>query len=152
MQITTKEPYPELISELASPFAAIYDVNANSDIKNKPIGTGPYQIKSHQQSQKIGLQQYKDYWQGQPKMEKINVTYQEDGNVRASDLKSGKSDVITDVPVEKVKSLKADDKTKISNVSGFRTGMLLYNHDSDKMTKPVRQALDKVIDLSLIHI
>ena len=146
VQITTKEPYPELISELASPFAAIYDVNANSDIKNKPIGTGPYQIKSHQQSQKIGLQQYKDYWQGQPKMDKINVTYQEDGNVRASDLKSGKADVITDVPVEKVKSLKADDKTKISNVSGFRTGMLLYNHDSDKMTKPVRQALDKVID------
>lgn len=146
VKITTKEPYPELISELASPFAAIYDVDAKSEIKDKPIGTGPYQIKSHQQSQKISLQQYKDYWQGQPKMEKLNVTYQEDGNVRTSDLKSGKADVITDVPVEKVKSLKSDQQTKISNVSGFRTGMLLYNHDSDKMSKPVRQALDKVID------
>lgn len=28
--ITTKEPYPELKSELASPFAAIYDVKAKS--------------------------------------------------------------------------------------------------------------------------
>lgn len=28
--ITTKEPYPELMSELASPFAAIYDTKAKT--------------------------------------------------------------------------------------------------------------------------
>lgn len=144
--ITTKEAYPELVSELASPFSAIYDMEAEGDVNKTPVGTGPYQIKDYKQSQKIKLDRNKDYWQGKPKLDHINVTYQEDGNARTSDLESGKADVITDVPVEKVKTLKESDKTKVSNVSGFRTGLLLYNHTSDKMTQPVREALDKVID------
>lgn len=144
--ITTKEAYPELVSELASPFSAIYDTEANSDVNKTPVGTGPYQIKDYKQSQKIKLDQNESYWQGKPKLDHINVTYQEDGNVRTSDLESGKADVITDVPVEKVKPLKESDQTNVSAVSGFRTGLLLYNHTSDKMTKPIREALDKVID------
>ncbi|MCE5007111.1 nickel ABC transporter substrate-binding protein [Staphylococcus equorum] len=144
--ITTKEAYPELVSELASPFSAIYDTEAKGDVNKTPVGTGPYQIKDYKQSQKIKLDQNKDYWQGKPKLDHINVTYQEDGNARTSDLDSGNADVITDVPVEKVKTLKESDETKVSSVSGFRTGLLLYNHISDKMTQPVREALDKVID------
>lgn len=144
--ITTKEAYPELVSELASPFSAIYDTEAKGDVNKTPVGTGPYQIKDYKQSQKIKLDQNKDYWQGKPKLDHINVTYQEDGNARTSDLDSGKADVITDVPVEKVKTLKESDETKVSSISGFRTGLLLYNHTSDKMTQPVREALDKVID------
>ncbi|WP_411756576.1 nickel ABC transporter substrate-binding protein [Staphylococcus nepalensis] len=146
LQINTKEAYPELISELASPFSAIYDTKAKGDVNKTPVGTGPYQIKNYKQSQKIQLDRYEDYWQGKPKLDHINVTYQEDGNARTSNLDSGKADVITDLPVEKVKSLKDSDKTKVSSVSGFRTALLLYNHSSDKMTKQVREALDKVID------
>lgn len=146
LTITTKHNYPELVSELASPFAAIYDVNAKNSVNKQPVGTGAYSIKNYKQSQKIALDRNNKYWQGKPKMKHVNVTYQEDGNVRASDLKSGKADVITDVPVEKVKTLKDNDKTKVSDTSGFRTGLILYNHTSKKMTKPVRQALDKVID------
>lgn len=101
LQITTKSAYPELISELASPFSAIYDTKAKGDINKTPVGTGPYQIKDYKQSQKIQLDRNKDYWQGKPKLDHVNVTYQEDGNARTSDLDSGKADVITDVPVEK---------------------------------------------------
>ena len=146
VSITTKEAYPELISELASPFAAIYDTKAKGDINKTPVGTGPYQVKNFKPSQKIQLDRYKDYWQGKPKLDHMNVTYQEDGNTRTNNLNSGKADVITDVPVEKVKSLKDSDKTKVSSVSGFRTGLLLYNHTSDKIEKSTREALDKVID------
>ncbi|PTI67880.1 nickel ABC transporter substrate-binding protein [Staphylococcus shinii] len=143
--ITTKEAYPELVSELASPFSAIYDTEAD-DINKTPVGTGPYQIKNYKQSQNIKLDRFDDYWQGKPKLDHVNVTYQEDGNARTSDLASGKADVITDVPVEKEKELKNGDKTTTSAVSGFRTSLVMYNHTSDKMTKPVRKALDKVIN------
>lgn len=143
--ITTKEAYPELVSELASPFSAIYDTEAD-DINKAPVGTGPYQIKHYKQSQNIKLDRFDDYWQGKPKLDHVNVTYQEDGNARTSDLASGKADVITDVPVEKEKELKDGDKTTTSAVSGFRTSLVMYNHTSDKMTKPVRKALDKVIN------
>jgi peptide/nickel transport system substrate-binding protein len=144
--ITTAYEYPELISELASPFAAIYDVDDESDVNKTPVGTGPYQIKEYKRTQKITLDKNKDYWQGEPKLDGITVTYQEDGNTRVSNLKSGKADLITDVPVDKVQDIENSDKTKVSKTSGFRTSLLLYNHTSDKMSEPVREALDKIID------
>ncbi|WP_373316332.1 nickel ABC transporter substrate-binding protein [Staphylococcus marylandisciuri] len=150
VDITTKRPYPELKSELASPFAGIYDTHAASNVKNTPVGTGPYQIKQYNQSQSIHADRFKDYWKGKPKMAHVNVTYQEDGDTRTRDLKSSKADVISDVPVENVESLKNDARTKVSTVSGFRTSLLLYNHTSTKMTKPVREALDKVINRNSI--
>ncbi|MBI5974443.1 nickel ABC transporter substrate-binding protein [Staphylococcus canis] len=144
--IETSEPYPELASELASPFAAIFDTSAKGDVDVQPVGTGPYQIKDYQRSQKIELSRFDDYWQGKPQLEGVNITYQEDGNTRVSHLQSGKADLITNVPVTSVDALEKDDKTKISSVPGYRTQMLIYNHDSKKMTKDVREALDLIID------
>ena len=45
--INTKEPYPELMSELASPFAAIYDTKAKNKVTDQPVGTGPYKIDQY---------------------------------------------------------------------------------------------------------
>lgn len=148
--ILTKEAYPELVSELASPFAAIYDTEAQGDINKSPVGTGPYKIVDYKQSQSIKLNKNKAYWQGEPKLDHVNVSYQEDGNTRANDLSANKADVITDVPVEKVDALDKGQQTKISSVPGYRTSLLLYNHQSDKMNKRVREALDKIIDREAI--
>lgn len=144
--ITTKSSYPELASELANPYVAIFDVDAKTDLNAHPIGTGPYQIKSYQRSQKISLDRNSKYWHGQPKLDGVNVTYQEDGNARVSHLESGQADLITDVPVNRIQQLTKSDRTKIARVLGYRTQMVVYNQVSKKMTRPVRQALDAVID------
>ncbi|EHJ08507.1 nickel ABC transporter substrate-binding protein [Staphylococcus simiae] len=146
LTITTKEAYPELVSELANPFMAIYDTDAKTDVNKEPIGTGPYQIKDYKQSQKISLSKYDHYWQGQPKLNHITVTYQEDGNNRVRNLESNKVDLITDVPVDKVKDIDHNSDLKTTKESGFRTSLLMYNQTSDKMTQNTRQALDKLID------
>ncbi|NBK48136.1 ABC transporter substrate-binding protein [Staphylococcus delphini] len=144
--ITTKEAYPELASELANPYVAIFDADAKTDIDAKPVGTGPYQIKDYRRSQKITLDRNDEYWNGQPKLDGVTVTYQEDGNGRVSHLQSGEADLITDVPVNRVKQLEEKGDTKVSRVSGYRTQMMIYNQDSAKMTHDVREALDKIID------
>ncbi|MBX5319486.1 ABC transporter substrate-binding protein [Staphylococcus caprae] len=144
--ITTKEPYPELKSELASPFAAIYDVKAKSKVSDKPVGTGPYQINNYKRSQKLELSKFKDYWQGKPKLKKINVTYHEDGNTRVDNLLSSKSDLTTDVPIDRINDVKNSKKAEIQSTSGFRTHLLLYNHESKKMNKNVRKAFDMIIN------
>lgn len=146
LTIKTKESYPELVSELANPFMAIYDTSEKKDVDSTPVGTGPYKIENYKQSQKISLDKNSDYWQGKPKLDHIDVTYQEDGNNRVRNLESKKVDLITDVPVDKVKDIKDNKDLKLSTISGFRTSLLMYNHTSDKMTKPVREALDNIID------
>ncbi|MDE9824770.1 ABC transporter substrate-binding protein [Staphylococcus pseudintermedius] len=144
--ITTKEAYPELASELANPYVAIFDADAKTDIDAKPVGTGPYQIKDYQRAQKITLDRNDNYWHGKPKLDGVTVTYQEDGNARVSHLQSGEADLITDVPVNRVKQLEDKGDTKVSHVSGYRTQMVIYNLHSDKMTHDVREAMDKIID------
>ncbi|MFP4924227.1 ABC transporter substrate-binding protein, partial [Staphylococcus pseudintermedius] len=144
--ITTKEAYPELASELANPYVAIFDADAKTDIDAKPVGTGPYQIKDYQRAQKITLDRNDNYWHGKPKLDGVTVTYQEDGNARVSHLQSGEADLITDVPVNRVKQLEDKGDTKVSYVSGYRTQMVIYNLHSDKMTHDVREAMDKIID------
>ncbi|QDX00021.1 ABC transporter substrate-binding protein [Staphylococcus chromogenes] len=144
--LTTKEPYPELTSELASPFAAIFDTKAKEKVTDHPIGTGPYEVKKYQPSQGITLQPYSDYWHGHPRLKGIRVTYQEDGLTRVNHLEAGAADVITDVPVTHVERLEANAETHVQHVNGYRTQMLLYNHDSVKMTPSVRAALDNVIN------
>ena len=57
--ITTEYEYPELISELASPFAAIYDVDGEGDIEETPVGTGPYQVTDYKRTQQITLEKMK---------------------------------------------------------------------------------------------
>lgn len=144
--ITTEEPYPELKSELASPFAAIYDTKAKSKVTDKPVGTGPYQIDNYKRAQKLELTKFKDYWQGKPKLNKVNVTYHEDGNTRVDNLLSGKSDLTTDVPIDRISDVKNSKKANIQSTSGFRTHLLLYNHQSKKINKNVREAFDMVIN------
>ncbi|HBC7269296.1 TPA: ABC transporter substrate-binding protein [Staphylococcus aureus] len=146
LTIKTNSAYPELVSELANPFMAIYDTDAKSDVNQTPVGTGPYQIKNYKQSRKISLSNFKDYWQGKPKLDHITVTYQEDGNNRVRNLESQKDDLITDVPVNKVQDIENNQNLKVSKESGFRTSLLMYNHTNKKMTKSVREALDHIID------
>lgn len=146
LTIKTSSAYPELVSELANPFMAIYDTDAKSDVNQTPVGTGPYQIKDYKQSRKISLSNFKDYWQGKPKLDHITVTYQEDGNNRVRNLESQKDDLITDVPVNKVQDIENNQNLKVSKESGFRTSLLMYNHTNKKMTKSVREALDHIID------
>ncbi|SGT92247.1 ABC superfamily ATP binding cassette transporter, binding protein [Staphylococcus aureus] len=146
LTIKTNSAYPELVSELANPFMAIYDTDAKSDVNQLPVGTGPYQIKDYKQSRKISLSNFKDYWQGKPKLDHITVTYQEDGNNRVRNLESQKDDLITDVPVNKVHDIENNQNLKVSKESGFRTSLLMYNHTNKKMTKSVREALDHIID------
>lgn len=146
LTIKTNSAYPELVSELANPFMAIYDTDAKSDVNQTPVGTGPYQIKDYKQSRKISLSNFKDYWQGKPKLDHITVTYQEDGNNRVRNLESQKDDLITDVPVNKVQDIENNQNLKVSKESGFRTSLLMYNHTNKKMTKSVREALDHIID------
>ena len=146
LTLTTRAPYPELTSELASPFAAIFDTHAKEKVTDHPIGTGPYEIKNYQPSQGMTLKPYSNYWHGHPKLKGIRVTYQEDGLTRVNHLEAGAADVITDVPVTHVERLEANPETRVQHVNGYRTQMLLYNHDSPKMTPLVREALDNVIN------
>lgn len=111
--IKTKGAYPELISELASPFTAIYDTKSKTDIKQTPVGTGPYAIKDFKRTQQINLSQNKDYWHGKPELKSMKVTFNEDGSSRTEHVLSGRTDVTTNVPVDKINSVKKSDKAKL---------------------------------------
>ena len=88
-------------------------------MSDKPVGTGPYQIDNYKRSQKLELSNSR-LLARKPKLKKINVTYHEDGNTRVDNLLSGKSDLTTDVPIDRINDVKIR-KREIQSTSGFRT-------------------------------
>ena len=51
--------------------------------------------------------------------------------IHVDNLLSGKSDLTTDVPIDRINDVKIR-KAEIQSTSGFRTHLLLYNHESKR--------------------
>ena len=150
LEIKTKKPFPQLANELANPFTAIFDADAKANVNMKPIGTGPFLVEDFQPKKVAGLKKYGEYWQGTPKIERVKLSFHEDGNIRANHILDEKVDITTDIPIQKLKSLKSSDDVSVDITPGYRTSYIMYNFKSEKMNKEVRSAIDLLINRSAV--
>ncbi len=70
LRITTVEPYLAMPTLLTNAYALppeyYAEVTAEGFAK-KPVGTGPYELKSYTSGSEITVAKYDDYWRGEPK-------------------------------------------------------------------------------------
>ncbi|WP_307197828.1 ABC transporter substrate-binding protein [Neobacillus niacini] len=81
LHITTKQPFPEFVSELVNPNVSIIDVTED-DIVNHPVGTGPFTLKSFEPGSKLELERYDKYWDGLSNLDSVTFSFNEDANAR----------------------------------------------------------------------
>lgn len=146
LHISTKEPFPEFISELVNPNVAIIDVT-EPDIINKPIGTGPFVLKSFSPGSKLELDRYDDYWDGASNLDSVTFSFNEDANARSLALKSGQVDIVYRPEVESLESLEALDGVKVESTATFRVHQMTMNMERESIQDiNVRRAIDALID------
>ncbi|OWR31804.1 ABC transporter substrate-binding protein [Saccharibacillus sp. O23] len=146
LEITTTQPFPEFASELVHPNTAIIDVS-ESDIVNKPVGTGPFKLKAFTPGSKLELDRYDGYWNGASPLDSVTFAFNEDANARSLALKSGQVDIVYRPEVESLESLKAIDGMTVESTSTFRVHQLTMNMQRAPIQDPnVRRALDALID------
>lgn len=146
LHISTKEPFPEFISELVNPNVSIIDVT-EEDIVHKPVGTGPFVLKSFSPGSKLELERFDDYWAGASNLDSVTFSFNEDANARSLALKSGQVDIVYRPEVESLESLESLDGIKVESTATFRVHQMTMNMERKSLQDiNVRRAIDALID------
>jgi oligopeptide transport system substrate-binding protein len=76
---------------------------------DKPVGNGPYKIKSYTRGQKMELVEYKKYkGPNKPKNDGVELKVYTDVNTAYTDLQAGNLDVVDDIPASQLGNAKQD--------------------------------------------
>jgi len=146
LHISTKEPFPEFVSELVNPNVSIIDVT-EEDIVNKPVGTGPFILKSFTPGSKLELERYDNYWDGASKLDSVTFAFNEDANARSLALTSGQVDIVYRPEVESLESLQAQGGIEVESTATFRVHQMTMNMERESMQDiNVRRAVDALIN------
>ena len=152
LTIRTHEPNPALPSELVNPHAAIVSVAAEAAMGReafnlRPVGTGPFQVKTFDPNVELTLERYDGYWDGAAKLDGAAVRFNEDGNVRALALQSGEADIAWALPAESIETIQSSDRLRVDSNASLRVHLLLYNQQRPALKElAVRKALNLLLD------
>ncbi len=90
--------------DLSRPYAAFLDllvlgIPAQTSTPQKPVGTGPYEVSSWQQGQRLVLTANKAYFGGRPAITTVTLEFIPDDELRAQRMRDGKLDG-TELPAQ----------------------------------------------------
>ncbi|KAG0165177.1 hypothetical protein DFQ30_008870 [Apophysomyces sp. BC1015] len=150
------EPNATFVPILTMPFASIYSAEYASqlektgkqaDINSKPVGTGPFVLKSYTKDAVIRYDVNPTYWGPKPKIDRLIYAITPDAAVRAQKIKSGECQIALSPRPQDVLAAKSDKALKVVQTPAFMTAFVALNTqhkplDNDK----VRQALNIAFD------
>jgi len=155
IQIHLKEPYPLMLSWLASHSVfkkGCYDENGATSQNLNPNGTGPYRITKILDGKGFVFGKnnnyYKDSPKGQPSIGKIVVRIIPEENTQLAELLSGGVDWIFFTSSDTTESMLNNPKVTVQQTAGLRIRYLMMDAVSDTPFKKlkVRQALSHAIN------
>lgn len=145
--IQTKEPKAAFINDLVDPYASIIKIDSIVDGKaDKIIGTGPYQVESFTAEKEIALTPNKNYWNGQPKLDRVQVKKIIDKETGSMALKNGEIDAFIELNPESYASFQDDENFMADSKSTSRAFAMYYNLEKlpdANLRKAIHLALDK---------
>ena len=154
---------PALANQLLSNLVAVPIVEQGTidQLKDEPIGTGPYKFVSFDSSQNIvELTANPDYWEGAPKVAKLRLKTVTDANSLQAELQTGGVDIApnpSNLPPDSIKALGASANLKVEQTDGSNIQYLVFDVAPTVLDKPnplsnvkVRQAIGYAIDRNKI--
>jgi dipeptide transport system substrate-binding protein len=159
VQFVLKNPYAPFLQNMAMEFASIYSAEyANqllrqgktAQIASKPIGTGPFILKSYVRRQQIRYVANKDYWDkskdGQVKLDALLIPIIPEMGIHGKKMRAGECH-LGNPPFNEIATFKKDPNFVVKERPGFRVGFIAYNTQKPALRKTaVRQALDMALD------
>ncbi len=149
-----KEPTPNLLATLGGfkGLGIVEEQNVTSgEIKDTPIGTGPFAVAAYQRGQSIELSANPDYWGGPPEIGGVTFTFVSDPTVALQNLLSGEVQWTDNLPPQQVESLASNEDVELSTAPSNDYWYLAPNEARPPFDDVrVRQALAFGIDRDAI--
>ncbi|GAA0471428.1 MULTISPECIES: glutathione ABC transporter substrate-binding protein GsiB [Tatumella] len=152
VKVTLKQPFSAFINNLAHPSAVMISPAAlkkyGKDIGFHPVGTGPYQFVSWNQTDDMKVKKWDGYWKkGYPKLDEITWRPVVDNNTRAAMLQTGEATLAFPIPYEQAPLLKKDNKLDVVTWPSIMQRYISMNVTQKPFSNPkVREALNYAIN------
>lgn len=147
--IKTKEPYGAMLAALAHSNASIVSPEAdqNGDLMGQPVGTGPFKFVKWVKGDYITLEKNADYWQGEPKLEKVTFKVVPSVTTAISMLETGEVNLIDGLTAEHLPRLQGIKSTEVITREGTPVYYLGFNMEREITSQlPFRQAVAYALD------
>ncbi|MCG6964091.1 MAG: ABC transporter substrate-binding protein [Acidobacteria bacterium] len=142
VEITTKAPFPLLLSRLA--FVPIVPADFNPA---RPIGTGPYRLVSSPEKRPLRLERWTSYWGKVPAADIVEIFGVTGRQALVRVLDGGQIDVMATVTSEFLQQWTVRPPWRIERIPSLTTTVLGMNVLRWPFTDPrVRKAIDISID------
>jgi peptide/nickel transport system substrate-binding protein len=151
VQIVTKHPDPLLLSYVAQKYMVPIEYTKKDNFQalaTKPIGTGPYLLKSWMKGSELVLTAKKDYWKGAPKIDEVVFRPIPEDATRIAELKVGAVDIIANLKPDNVEEVAATKNLAVKYAPSARVAMVFINAAMEKLKDTrVRQAVNYALDV-----
>lgn len=147
--VRLRKPWNQLLPNLVS-LPVIPQGSADTQ-KTKPVGSGPFQYVSRDESQKVvDLKAYDKYWQGAPTIKTLRVRTILDANTLQTELESGGLDLVagaSNLSPDTLKYFSTHRNFKVEQFPGANIVYLGFNVEQQPLDNvKVRQAVSHAID------
>ncbi|MDQ3627741.1 MAG: ABC transporter substrate-binding protein [Actinomycetota bacterium] len=148
--IELAQPTPNLLASIGGykGVAIVQEDNVESgDIKNQPVGTGPFALVDYAQGDSITLESNPGYWGGAPAISGVEFSFVSDPTVALQNLESGEVHWTDNLPPQQVSSLVERDDLAVDSAPSNDYWYFAPNQEQEPFDDPrVRQALAWAID------
>ena len=145
-----KRPQPSFLGLLASGWSPVYPCHvAPRDMRQHPIGTGPFKFVEFKPNQSITVTRNPDYWKaGRPYLDGVEWTIIKDLSTRTLAFIAGKGDLLYGVTIPQLKDIKSQRPNAICDVLPANVSRnLLVNRDKPPFDNPeIRRAMSLSLD------
>lgn len=152
VKITLKQPFSAFINILAHPATAMISPATlqkyGKEIGFHPVGTGPYELVTWNQTDFVKVKKFAGYWQqGLPKLDTITWRPVVDNNTRAAMLQTGEAQFAFPIPYEQAKLLEQNDKLDLVASPSIMQRYISMNVTQKPFDNPkVREAINYAIN------
>ena len=149
VRFTLKEPFGSFPIQLVMP---VVPKGSGAELRDKPIGTGPYKFVSFAVDDHVTLEAFPGYFRGAPENSGVVLKVIPDEIMRALELRKGTVDVVVnDLSPDVVHQLEEEKAVRIAEAPGTDYAYVGINmRDAVLKDRRVRHALGYAIDRQAI--
>jgi peptide/nickel transport system substrate-binding protein len=155
VRFVTKRPTP-LPPTITRPVfiadAKYWQEHGDAYVQEHPVGSGPYVLRSWHRDDALELDANPKYWGGAPAIAHVVFKPIPEGGTRVSALRTGATDLITNVPFQYATLLAGGTNTRMASAKSVRVLYIAFNtlQPGPQQNVLVRQALNYAIDVPAI--
>ena len=117
-----------------------------------PMGSGAYVFKSWRKDEQVALDANPNWWHARPAVEHVLFKPIPEAAARVAAVRTGETDLITNVPAQYQLQLAAGSKTRLESARSVRVLFVAFNtlKPGPQQNKLVRQAFNYALDVPAI--